>query len=193
MPKPLFLPINKRLETAAQLVVRSRIFYDVWFYFEGPETRPKMVDVIQRFGEFFRFDPHAHFVAFIVHMAALFEKRNDTINLPGLAKEMKAAGLIPAQDAAEIDALLSKATQLAPKIAVLRNNLFAHRSALVSYAAAFQEVGVTANQLLDLTEMALKIANRLLLVRGLRDHLFNQQPRKDAKAMLKALKEAQAT
>jgi hypothetical protein len=30
---------------------------------------------MRRFNEFFRFDPHAHFVAFVVHMAALFEKR----------------------------------------------------------------------------------------------------------------------
>jgi hypothetical protein len=39
----------------------------------------------------------------------------------------------------------------------------------------------------DLTEIALKIANRLLLARGLSDQFFNPLPRDDAEAMLKAL------
>jgi hypothetical protein len=146
------------------------------------------MDVMERFNEFFRFDPHAHLVAFIVHMAALFEKRRDTINLPTLAREMKEANLISARDAAQVDALLTEATQVAPKVAILRNNLFAHRSASMSYADAFERAHVTANQLRDLTEIALKIANRLVLARGLGERFFNSLPREHAEAMLKALK-----
>src|SRR5437899_2871704 len=99
------IPIDERLERAAQLVLRSRVFYDIWFYYEGAETRPLIIDTMQQFSEFFRFDPHAHFVAFVVHIAALFDKRRDTISLPSLAREMKAGKLIPAQAAAEVDAL----------------------------------------------------------------------------------------
>jgi hypothetical protein len=79
-PMPHALSIDDRLERAAQLVVRSRIFYDIWFYCDGPNTRPAIINTMERFSEFFRFDPHAHFVSFVVHMAALFEKRKDTIN-----------------------------------------------------------------------------------------------------------------
>jgi uncharacterized protein YfeS len=140
------------------------------------------------FNEFFRFTPHAHFVAFVVHMAALFEKRNDTINLPRLAAEMKAAKLISPQKAAEVEALLDEAAQLASKLVILRNNLFAHRSAFVSYAAAFRKATVTAKQLRDLTEIALRIANRLLLAGGLDDKSFNPGAREDAEAMLRELK-----
>jgi hypothetical protein len=39
----------------------------------------------------------------------------------------------------------------------------------------------------DLTELALGIANKLLLARGLGEHFFNELPRQDAEAMLKAL------
>ena len=111
MPNPL--PIDERLETAAQLVLRTRIFYDIWRFFEGKETRPAIIDTMRCYSEFFRFDPHAHFVAFVVHVAALFEKRNDTVNLPRLAKESKESGLISAQDAMELDALFRQATPLA--------------------------------------------------------------------------------
>ncbi len=185
MPNPL--PIDKRLETAAQLVLRTRIFYDIWRFFEGKETRPAIIDTMRCYSEFFRFDPHAHFVAFVVHVAALFEKRNDTVNLPRLAKESKESGLIYAQDAMELDALFRQATPLASKAAILRNNLFAHRSATLSYADAFKKAAVTPNELRDLTEIALKTVNRLLSVRGLNDHVFNTLPLTHADGMLKVL------
>jgi hypothetical protein len=40
------LPIDERLETAGNLVVRARIFYDVWWLYEDVETRSKIVDVM---------------------------------------------------------------------------------------------------------------------------------------------------
>jgi len=181
------LPIDERLETAAQLVLRARIFYDIWRFFEGMETRPAIIDTMRLYGAFFRFDPHAHFVAFIVHIAALFENRNDTVNLARLAKEMKEAGLVSAQDTIEVDALLSQAAPLASKAAILRNNRFAHRSGTLSSDDAFKKAAVTPNELRGLTETALKIVNRLLIARGLKDHVFNTLPLKHAEAMMKAL------
>ena len=162
------LSIDKRLDRAAQLVIRSRIFYDIWRYLEDRETLRVAIHTMQHFSEFFRFAPHAHFVAFVVYIAALFEKRkrNDTINLPSLAKEMKAKKLISVEDAADIDTLLREAQPVATKVAILRNNLFAHRSATFSYAAAFKLAAVKPDQLFTLTEIALKIANRLLAARG---------------------------
>jgi hypothetical protein len=191
MSKQRHLPIDERLERAAQLVLRSRIFFDIWFYFEGENTRPAILDTMNCFSEFFRFDPHAHFVAFIVHIAALFEKRNATINLPDLTRELKQSHLISAQAASAVDALLNQADQLAPKVRILRSNLFAHRSAVLSYDEAFKKAAITPDQMRDLTEIALQIANHLLLARELRDHFFNELPREDAEAMLKALKKAQ--
>ncbi len=184
---PRLLPIDERLESAAQLVVRSRIFYDIWLYFEGAETRPAIIDTMRRFNEFFRFDPHAHFVAFVVHIAALFEMSEGNINLSSLAKEMKVANMIPSQEVVEVDALFNQAKQSASKAIILRSNLFAHRSDKLSYADAFRKAAVTPNQLRDLTEIALKIANRPLLARGFKHRVFNPQPRISAEEMLKAL------
>ena len=110
------MPIDERLETAAQLVLRTRIFYDIWRFFKGAETRPAIIDTMRSHSEYFRFDPHAHFVAFVVHAAALFEARNDTINLPSLTKELEKASPISARDATEIDALLKQAAPFAKKI-----------------------------------------------------------------------------
>ncbi len=181
------LPFNERLERAAQLVLRSGIFLDLWFYFESQDTRPAIIDTMRRFNEFFRFAPHAHFVAYVVHTAALFEKRKGTINLLSLIKEGKEAQLFSTPVIIEIESLLCRATPLAPKVAVLRNNLFAHRNASMFYDEAFTKAAVTPSQLREHTEIALKIANKLLPARGMSDHFFNERPRNDAEAMLKLL------
>lgn len=78
------LPLDQRLETAANLIQRARIFFDIWFVYEGAETRPAILDTMNEYPEFFRFDIHAHIVAFIVHISALFETRLDTVNFPRL-------------------------------------------------------------------------------------------------------------
>lgn len=181
------LPLNERLYRAGQHVVRSRLFFDLWYYFEGAETRPNIIETMREYNEFFRFTPHAYFVAYVVHIAGMFDKRKDTINLMRLAREMKAAHLIQGQAVTKVDALLAQAEPFASKVAVLRHNAFAHRSAGISYDAAFKKAAVTAAQLRELTELALMIVNRLLLAHGLRDEVFTPLPVEAAKAMMKTL------
>jgi hypothetical protein len=187
MAKRAHLPIDDRLETAAQLVLRARIFYDIWRFFDGADTRPRIIDTMRAFSEFFRFEPHAHFVSFIVHLGAVLEGRSDTINLPRLAKELRGSRLISPEASASVDVLLGSAVPGATKVQILRSNLFAHRSASLSYSAVFKKAGVTPNELCDLTDTALKIVNRLLVARGLKDHVFNNLPLADAREMLDAL------
>lgn len=181
------LSLEKRLYRAGQHVVRSRLFLDLWFYFEGAETRPKIIETMREYNEFFRFTPHAYLLAYVVHITAMFDKRRDTISLTRLTHEMKAKRLIPGQTITELEALFVEARQIASKVAVLRHSVVAHLSAKMSYNAAFKEAAVTAHQLRDLTDLALKIANRLLLARGLREEFFTTLPLEAAKAMMNAL------
>jgi hypothetical protein len=182
------LPIDGRVERAAQLVLRSRIFFDIWFYFESSDTRPAILDTMQEYSEFFRFAPHAHFVAFVISIAAIFDKRRDTINLRQLAREMTQSRLLSTQAQTDVDALLKQAEPLVSKVTILRHNAFAHRSVTISYDDTFKKAAVTPFQLRDVTEIALRIVNRLGQARGHCAHVFNEMPREDAEAMLKALR-----
>jgi HEPN superfamily AbiU2-like protein len=180
------LPLDERLERAGQLVVRARKFYDVWAALRDATRRPAAYDLMDaHFSEFFEFTIHAHFVAFVVHMAALFE-RKDTINLRRLTDEMKAENM-PSQAAAEVDALFGEANPLATKVAILRNNVFAHRSAFDRYAEVFSTADVTEAQLLRLTEIALDIVDQLLRARSLPDQSFNPAAREQAKTLIETL------
>ena len=181
------LPLDQRLERIGQHILRARLFLDLWFYFEGPDTRPKIFKIMEEFNEFFRFTPHAYFLAYVIYIAGAFDKRRGTISLWFLVPEVKKEGGINSQSAATIDALLAEAKALADRVGILRHEAFAHRSESVTYDDVFKKAGITPNQLRDLTDIALKIVNSLLLSRGLRDQYFTDIPREDAEAMMNAL------
>jgi HEPN superfamily AbiU2-like protein len=115
------LPLNQRLDRIGQHIVRARLFLDLWFYFEERDSRRKIIETMQEYNEFFRFTPHAYFVAYVIYMAGVFDKRSDTISLPPLVREVKAAGQLIGQDAAAVDALLVEAKPVADKILILRH------------------------------------------------------------------------
>ena len=100
---------------------------------------------------------------------------------------MKATGQLKGQDAETVDALLIKAKPTVRKVLILRHKAFAHRDAQISYDDVFKLAAVTPEQLRDLTDTALKIANRLLISCRLRDRDFTELHLEDAKRMMTAL------
>jgi hypothetical protein len=181
------LPINVRVDRAVQLVLRARIFFDIWFYFEGKDTRTPILDTMQEYSEFFRFMPHAHQVAFIVTIAALFDRSAGTISLPHLVREMTRNKQLSQQTQTELTELLDKAKPLESKVTILRHNAFAHRSAHTGYNDVFKEADVTPGQMRDLTDVALQVANKLAEVSGVSLGFFNEMPLEDATRMMQAL------
>jgi HEPN superfamily AbiU2-like protein len=150
------LPLNQRLDRIGQHIVRARLFLDLWFYFEERDSRRKIIETMREYDEFFRFTPHAYLVAYVIYMAGVFDTRRGTISFPPLVREAKAAGQLEGQEAAAVDALLVEAKPVADKVLILRHKAFAHRSA----NDIFKMAAVRPDQLRDLTDMALKIANR---------------------------------
>ena len=171
----------------AQHVIRARLFLDLWFYFEGADTRPQIFGTMEEYNEFFRFTPHAYLVAYVIYIAGAFDTRRGTISLAHLVPEVRAAGQLKGQGAADVDALMAKAESIAAKVRTLRHRAFAHKDAHISYNDVFKLAAVKPDQLRELTEIALKIANRLLLARGLQDQYFTELPRQAAEEMMKAL------
>ena len=184
------LPLKVRVDRVAQHVIRARLFLDLWFYFEEDRSRREIIETMREYGEFFRFTPHAYLVTYVVYVAGIFETRQDTISLVVLIREMKAAGQLNGQDEAAVSSLLSSAKPIAKKVAILRNNAIAHRTISMSYNEVFKLADITPGELRDVTDIALKIANRLLQSCGLQDQHFTDLPREDAVSMMTALAKA---
>jgi hypothetical protein len=187
------LPLDERIELAGQLVGRARIFYDIWRFYEGAETRPAILGTMNQYPDYFRFDTHAHFVTFTVYMASLVEARSDTVNLSALVEECESSHAVAVRTIANAKAIVAQIDPLRPKVIILRSNLFAHRSASLSYEEGFRLAQVTPNQLRDLTQFALQLVNTLLVGRGLQEQAFHEPSLVDAKAILHTLATAHAT
>ncbi|SDB04100.1 AbiU2 domain-containing protein [Bauldia litoralis] len=181
------LPLNRRLDRIAQHISRARIFLDLWFYFEEQDSRRELIATMRHYNEFFRFTPHAYFATYVIYIAGVFDKNRGTISLYSLFREVKAAGCLNAGDTAAVKALLAQAKPIADKVTILRHNAFAHRSAHTSYDDVFKMAAVKPDELRDLTNLALNVANRLLMARGLPEHVVTSLPREAAEAMMQKL------
>ncbi|MDO9414453.1 MAG: hypothetical protein Q7T81_17920 [Pseudolabrys sp.] len=179
--------MDQRLNRIGQHIVRARLFLDLWFYFEGNETRPAIIDTMRKYNEFFRFTPHAYLLTYVIYMAGVFDKRKGTISLLPLIRDVKASGQLGAPEAEIVESLLEQATPIAEKITILRHNAFAHRSAHISYDDAFAIASVKPEELRNVTDTALEITNRLLSARSLQDQHFTKLPLEAAVSLMKAL------
>jgi hypothetical protein len=52
MKQPIRLDV--RLDRVAQHVILTRLFLDLWFYFESADTRPHIIETMRDYNEFFR-------------------------------------------------------------------------------------------------------------------------------------------
>lgn len=170
---------------AAQLATRTRVFLDIWWYYEGP-TRKDILPSLNLYSEFFRFDPHAHFVSFIVHIAALFESRNDTINIPSLLIEAATFGI--KQKAVErMQSQLQATSAVVPKSIILRSNLFAHRTANLSYDEVFKTANVTPDELRALSNSSIEILGELAERVGVHVPFVNDEPTNHLRGLVDAI------
>ncbi len=179
--KPLV--IDDRVETAGHLVVRTQIFLDIWDFYSGP-SRAGILETMNHFSEFFRFDEHAHRTSFIVHAAALFENKPNTINLCQLAKELHNASRITDNSMSDIQQQFICLKKIIEGLFIIRSNALAHRSDTISLNNAFDRAEISMNDLRELMNAALRIVNILLVACSRKQQVFFTLPLEDVRGLL---------
>lgn len=139
MPPPPPLPFDISHAKAARLVQRTRAFFDGWVLAQEKEAEG--------------IEARAYFTALLAHVAALFETRRDTINLPTLGGD------------AGIDEQLSHAMALARRVNNLRNDDFSNRVDLATFAEAFKRAQVGPDEIEELLGLAQSLIDRLAPVK----------------------------
>lgn len=179
------LPLNDRIRIAAQLAVRCRIFFDLWWLQSSKGARRRFHSAFDKHWDFFRFDAHAHFVACILYTSAVMDDDPNTVGVCGLLAELSSNHRL--NQSADIDVKLKAVRAIAPKVAILRNNLFAHRSGTIDYEGAFKKARLTPNELRRLVKLILAIANHLLAARQMSPEAHYSLPAERATDMLRVL------
>lgn len=171
--------LSKQIFRAGQHVQRARIHFDIWWLYAGPSC-DQYIDAMRKFSQFYNFDEHAHFISYVIYIYGLFEKRTDTINLYNIANKSK-----PNE---AVDQLLSEAEFIVSKIKLLRHKAFAHRDNVVPYNDVFESANVTPDELKDITEVAIRIANLLSVEHGVSEITFDNIYSQQAEAILQILR-----
>jgi AbiU2 len=157
-----------------QQVVRARIYYDLWWFVTGSPSREQIIDQLNQFSDFFRFDNHAHFVGMIVHCATVWDKSSEAISLPKLAGEILEPKRFSEHDAARLKILeLKKETDGLVKI---RHNAVAHRNGSTDYASVFKQANVIPNQIPIMLADWLQVTNFLRQSCNMEPECFREPP-----------------
>jgi hypothetical protein len=164
------LPVAERVRVAGFNLMVARASYDIWWLYQGADTRPLYIEGMQAYSEFFRYDQEAHFRAMIVGLCALFDGRRDTVTLKSLLREAKAAG----HDVNSLEDKLAVLEVCIAKIKVLRNNLFAHRNHGVGYSDVYKSAKVCPDDVKAVLEGSLTIVNELALLTGAKQTDWNE-------------------
>jgi hypothetical protein len=146
---PRRLPLIERINTAAQLAIRIRAFYDIWWIYIGMDTRPLYLSTMDEFSEYFRFDEHALRSAIITHVFMLYDPNRRTVGLKHLLDEVEASHR-KSTPLSEARNLVDGALPTAKSITDLRHNLFAHRSATHREKDVFTRAGIKPDRIRDL-------------------------------------------
>lgn len=185
------IPVSQRLEVLTQQIIRSRVFYDLWWFTAGAESRPKIVDALNELPVYFRFNEHAHFVAMIIHSANVFDTTRSTISLPRLARDVLDPSRYEAHQ--EIAAEVGRLRDTARGILKIRNNAIAHRSELDGYSEVFKQAGVIPGELPTMMASWLDLVNELRQIHGMEcdkvtgEPDFNNLPLRDLQRLIHKL------
>ena len=178
--------VKEQLEVLTHQIIRARLYYDVWWFYAGDTTRPQIVDTLNDFSEFFRFDIHAHFVAMIVHCCTIVDGKRGTTCLQNLTRRPLLDPTRLAADA-EIVERAEKAVAAAEGLKKIRNEGIAHRSNVFDYSSAFKRAKLKPDNIPVLLREFLDLANELRKKQNLPIADFTPLPLTDAMRLIHAL------
>jgi hypothetical protein len=174
---------EQQLQAAATTLQLAWTSDLIWWRYRGKETFAAYEPVRDRFVDFFRFDERAHLNNLIVHLWTLFDQDDDTISLASLMRD----SMLPESEKLELQAVLSSVGRSKRKIAILRNNVVAHRNNSMTYNEVFALAEVSHDEMRTLLDVARAVLNRLRMAAGLSEWLPNDGTDEDTREMLQVL------
>ncbi len=140
----------KRIHDA---VLAAELHHKIYWIYKNRDDRAKYIDTMNKYVGFFASSIQAHFIALLVILYAVYERRRDTINLVRLYEGC------PADLRAGLSTDFARAKAIWQKIAILRNNHFAHVSEHLEIDAVFDRARATYSEIKELIDIYKKLLN----------------------------------
>lgn len=183
--------VSERDATQAKSLVRSAVTtlsivsasYQVWWLYASSDTRPKYLETMDRYSEFYRFDEEAHFRSIVIGLHTLFDGRGDTATI---AKILKCSSLEKKSEI-KIRKRLADLQPITSKIKTLRDKLFAHRDHQLGYSEVYKRAAITPNELRTVMSASIEIINEIAKRLGTQGFVESTATREDLEWMLRDL------
>ncbi len=132
-------------------IMTASLNHDLWWAYRTSENRARFTKAMNEYNPVFQTAINAHFLSTVVCLYRLFETRQDTANIPKLARVLQEQGLIAEEVHDEAAAFIDEVIKpYWKKVAILRSNSFARDSLNLSNEEAFKKAEITPDQLGDL-------------------------------------------
>lgn len=164
------LSLERQVDTLARLTERSRVYFDLYKFIEGADTRSKVLDQMNEYYWYFRWQGHIFRYALIVELGALFENSTESICFHSVLRRAKPQ--LNHKLYETISERLKHAEPFAQKITKLRNKAFAHRDSFTDFDQVFREAAITLNEIEELIEIARHICEQLCTSFAVQPPLF---------------------
>lgn len=181
------MTFDEKLEELFQDLMRARDTYEAWWNLKNEEVRPRYVDTMNRYFHYFSVAVHSHFVAMLMALFRLYDTDREALSLPRLIVSIQSEPSMPREVALRAEAALKRTEPTVKKIRHLRDKVFAHRDRSYTYERAFDEVGLTPDEVGQLTEDTLATINDLMRTRNKGVYEFEHYTRQHTLAMLRDL------
>ena len=184
--------IKKYLDELKNTVVSADLNYQIWWVYKGP-LRKKYVDVLNNYLHFFKVSIHAHFVALIIALYRLYERKGneDTIDFHDTVKLFKKENILNLEKLKLINEKVESEKEIWIKVSVLRNECFGHlnKNVINNELESFKKAKVTPDDLKKLISYSKHILNKLASEFGRFSYAFNLSAEDDTIRLLDDLLE----
>lgn len=178
---------TKYIEELHHTIYVAGLNYDIWWTYKGKKYRKLLLDADYHYPLFFQTSLHAHFVALIVALYQLFEKRNDTVNFPHLLFLLKQVNKFNAKEINNIERKIKKLKPLWIKISTLRNKVFGHKTNEFNFNP-WQQAKITPNNIKKMIQQCQRLLNDISHKWARNTYAFNLSAQSSTRNLLKDLK-----
>ncbi len=149
---------SKILGDLVDSAIAAKSHYEVWWA-QASEAKPKLVGLMNAHSDFFHASYDAHYTAFFVYLAHLFDGRADSSSIPTYFAAIRPnteSGVMAALET-EYAALSARARPLV----VARHKTVAHVDARLSEKDIFRPLNITWNEVRDIIYESAEFVARL--------------------------------
>jgi len=187
MKQPIDQQIQSCLETLSHAIIVAKLNSEIHWIYKSKQTRPKYIQTMSYYWDFFHVSISAHFTAMVVALYSLYEKRKDTVNFSKLLESIKGKPQFSKDVLSDIDKIYRQAVPIWKKVCILRNHVFAHHSDNLDTSDAFKKADITQREIEKLITLSIQLLNEISRNFNRNSWLFNLNSHDDTIRFLEDL------